>query len=613
VKSRKLIYQIFPANILVTVGALLAVIWYGSSTLKAFYIDETEKSLSDRAYAIEDLFTTFLVQGDINKLEELTRKIGRKSSTRITCILPSGKVVADSAKNATQMDNHTNRPEIRKALTQQEVGSSVRFSRTIGERMLYVAIPLYDINTASKKKIIGVLRLSISVARMEATLSKVKKEVAMGILLVICIAAALTIYVSHRITNPLEEMTKGAERFAVGRFSPRLMPPPHVSSEIYALSQALNSMAAQLQERISTILRQRNELQTFLDSMLAGVITVDLDEKMISINDAASKLLDIQIENSIGKPIQDSIRNFDILGIIQKTLKDGETIEEEMTYIEDGVQYLLLANSIPLYDEEKNRFGALLVLNDITKLRRLENIRSDFVANVSHELKTPITTIKGYVETILDDSLEDRENAIRFLETVLKKANHLNAIIDDLLVLSRMEKQQEENAIRLSDMNLKPVLEEVIHTCSLKAREKDIQLKLKCSEELLIKINDVLLEQAIVNLVINSIKYSPEKSTILIRAKQKTIDETPKVVITVKDSGVGISEEHLPRLFERFYRSDKARSRKLGGTGLGLAIVKHITQAHNGTVHIKSKEGKGTSVHLVLPLSSPHSEELKAS
>ncbi len=609
-KSRKLIYQIFPANILVTVGALLAVIWYGSSTLKAFYIDETEKSLSDRAYAIEDLFTTFLVQGDINKLEELTRKIGRKSSTRITCILPSGKVVADSAKNATQMDNHTNRPEIRKALTQQEVGSSVRFSRTIGERMLYVAIPLYDINTASKKKIIGVLRLSISVARMEATLSKVKKEVAMGILLVICIAAALTIYVSHRITNPLEEMTKGAERFAVGRFSPRLMPPAHVSSEIYTLSQALNSMAAQLQERISTILRQRNELQTFLDSMLAGVITVDLDEKMISINDAASMLLDIQMEKSIGRPIQDSIRNFDILGVIQKTLTDGETIEEEMTYDKNGTQHLLLINSIPLYDEEKTRFGALLVLNDITKIRRLENIRSDFVANVSHELKTPITTIKGYVETILDDSLEDRENAIRFLETVLKKANHLNAIIDDLLMLSRMEQQKEANAIRLSDKRLKPVLEEVIHTCWLKTEEKNITLKLKCSEALILKMNDVLLEQAITNLVINSIMYSPEKSTILIRAKKKTIDGAERLVITVKDSGVGISDEHLPRLFERFYRSDKARSRKLGGTGLGLAIVKHITQAHNGKVDIESKEGKGTSVHLILPLPSPKLENL---
>ena len=222
--------------------------------------------------------------------------------------------------------------------------------------------------------------------------------------------------------------------------------------------------------------------------------------------------------------------------------------------------------------------------------------------NVSHELKTPITSIRGYVETLLDDSCEDKENAIRFLETVLRKTNHLNAIIDDLLALSRIEQQEEADEINLTPGRIKPLLEEVIHTCALRADQKKITIKLDCPDDLIVNMNEVLLEQAVANLVINAIKYSHENSDILLVAEKKMLDDHERIVISVQDFGVGIGKEHLPRLFERFYRSDKARSRKLGGTGLGLAIVKHITQAHNGEVEVQSEEGKGTTVYLKLPV-----------
>lgn len=602
-KSKKLIYQIFPANILVTIGAILALFWYGSTTLKTFYIDETETSLLARAYSIEEQVTPLLESHDVQSLRQLARRIGRKTSSRITVISPTGLVIADSSKDQEKMDNHKSRPEIQTAFT-NKTGVSMRFSRSVGEKMLYVAIPLYGSKKGPQKDVTGVLRLSVSVARMEATLKKVQTDAILGMFIVVCIAALITMIVSRRITTPLEEMTKGAKRFATGQFTPRLTPPDHVSSEIETLSQALNSMAEQLQERISTILRQRDELQIFLDSMLAAVLTVDKKQRITSINSAAANLFDITPENSIGRPIFESIRNLEILKIIRKTINDGYSVEDEVHIVKKNCNHSLLTNCIPLHNEQERNFGVLLVLNDVTRLRHLENIRRDFVANVSHELKTPITAIKGYAETLLDDDMEDKANSLRFLNTVLKKANHLDAIVDDLLALSSIEHLEEAGKVNLTIQRLKPILEEAIHTCAHRTEQKNISLKLECGDDLSVYAHKVLLEQAVANLIINSIQYSSENNSILVTAKEEKHNQYRQITIDVQDFGIGIGKKHLPRIFERFYRSDTARSRKLGGTGLGLAIVKHIVQVHNGDVSITSREGEGTTVTLSLPVNA---------
>ena len=599
-QSRKLIYHIFPANILVTIGAMLAIIWYGSSTLQQFYMDETRTSLLARIYSIEDQVKLYLAEDDVSGLRGFLEKVGRKTSARITLIDPDGTVISDSLKDPEIMDNHNHRPEFLESIKRGH-GASTRFSQTLGEKMLYVAVSLSEQGEGGREEISGVLRGSVSVAKLEKTIAGVKKDMAVAIFVVVFIAALVTIIVSRRISNPLEEMTRGAERFALGEFSPHLTPPDHVATEIATLSQALNSMADQLKDRLSTVLHQRNELQTVLDSMLAAVLTVDIHGKLISLNSSASKLLNLESEKSLGKPVQELIRNIDLLQLIERAKNEGEAVEGEIEVDTKGGSSFLLTNCVHLFDENDRSFGLLLVLHDVTRLRLLENMRRDFVANVSHELKTPITSIRGYVETILDDKFEDRENGTRFLEIVLKKTNHLNAIIDHLLLLSRIEQQVEDEKIELHREHVRFVLEEAVHSCTPRAEEKQIALQLDCPDTLWVNMHDILLEQAVVNLVVNAIRYSPEGSEITISAAKQTDRTDPRIVIKVEDSGVGIGKEHLPRLFERFYRSDTARSRKLGGTGLGLAIVKHIAQAHKGDVDVQSVVGEGTSVSIILP------------
>jgi two-component system, OmpR family, phosphate regulon sensor histidine kinase PhoR len=600
-QSRKLIYHIFPANILVTVGAMLALIWYGSATLQQFYMDETRESLFARAYSIESHLSQLLAENDVSTIREFIQQIAKKTSSRITLIDAAGHVVSDSLKNPEKMDDHKNRPEFIEAKTLGH-GSSVRFSKTVGEKMLYVAIPLYREGDAKETGISGMLRVSVSVAKLEKTLDRVKKDMAIAMLVVICAAALVTIYVSRRISVPLEEMTSGAERFAVGQFTPHLLPPDHVATEIATLSQALNSMADQLQDRISTILHQRNEVQTVLDSMLAAVLTIDSNDVLVSLNSSASELLHLKRDVSVGKSVQELVRNIDLLQLIERAHVGGKAVESEIEITKNGGDSLfLLTNCVHLYDENKESFGLLLVLHDVSRLRLLEKMRKDFVANVSHELKTPITSIKGYVETVLDDELKDKENSLHFLEIVLKKSNQLNAIIDDLLLLSRIEQQEESSKIVLHLENLYPALSEAIYSCTPQAKLKQIKLLLKCPENLFVNIHETLLEQALVNLIMNAVKYSDDGSEVVVTAQRGTINDKTQIVISVQDFGIGIEKEHLPRLFERFYRSDKARSRKLGGTGLGLAIVKHIVHAHKGDVTVESEAGTGTTVSMYLP------------
>jgi two-component system phosphate regulon sensor histidine kinase PhoR len=296
------------------------------------------------------------------------------------------------------------------------------------------------------------------------------------------------------------------------------------------------------------------------------------------------------------------IRNPYILEMIDFTLKHTSQQEQKVTLFNGTEPIMLDTHAVPLRDEDDRGMGVLLVMNDLTKLNRLENIRQDFVANVSHELKTPITAIKGYVETLLDGALEDEDNARRFLNIVVRQANRLDAIVDDLLTLSRIEDREEREDIQLVEGEVGQVLESALQTCAVHADEKDIIVEVECDEELYAPINQPLLEQAVINLLNNAIAYSPHGTLITLRCQATLNRQGGRLVqISVTDNGPGIAKEHLPRLFERFYRCDKARSRDQGGTGLGLAIVKHIAHAHKGTVEVESTPGKGSTFTITLP------------
>ncbi len=353
-------------------------------------------------------------------------------------------------------------------------------------------------------------------------------------------------------------------------------------------------MAVQLDQRIKTITDQRNEQQAILAGMAEGVIAVNADEKIISINQVACRMFDIEPERAQGKRLNSAIREVELQSLVAKAISAQTDIKAEIVLERPPKRYIY-AHAALLREQDGQ--GAVIVLNDITQIRKLEEMRKEFVANVSHELKTPITSISGFVETLLDGALDEPEDAEKFLKIISKQAEQLNAIIDDLLLLSKMEQEGEKQGIKLDQYKLKGVFMAAIQSLSKKAKLKNVDIKLSCEQDLSARINQSLLTHAVINLLDNAINYSEPQSRVELTALQKE----GEIKIAVSDQGQGIAKQHLPRLFERFYRVDKARSRKQGGTGLGLAIAKHIAAAHRGYIDVQSEPGQGSTFTIHLP------------
>ena len=587
-KRKKLIWQLFPSFLLITLISLLAVSWYASSSLHHFFLDQTAADLKIRALLAKKQIVAHLVPLDAAEVDAICKEIGMQSDTRITVILPSGQVIGDSRETPQQMDNHANRPEIAMALAGNP-GQFTRYSNTLRQQMMYVAVPLQkDLTT------LGVIRTSVPITSIKAELRSIQTKIAMGGLLIAVLAAWISLLISRRIIRPIEEMKKDTERFADGDLSPRLTVPD--SEELASLAEALNQMAAQLDHRIKTIVSQRNQLETVLASMLEGVVAIDNEERIINLNAAAAGFFECHPENCPGRNLQEVIRNSTLQRFVRKSISSKVTKEDDISLHHNGEKTLHLQSS-PLLDANKEQIGTLVVFNDVTHLRRLEDMRRDFVANVSHEIKTPLTAIKGFVETLRLGNVDKPEETERFLGIIEKHVDRLSFIVEDLLSLSRIEQEDERDAIQIEKGVILDVLKSAIQTCRSKAKEKKIVISHICDPKLTSHFDSSLLEQALVNLLDNAIKYSEPDSAIYLKANLNDAE----VKIIVEDRGIGIAKKHLPRLFERFYRVDKARSRNLGGTGLGLAIVKHIAQAHGGNVSVESTLGEGSVFTIHLP------------
>ncbi len=590
---RRLFWKLFLPNLAIVAAALIVTGFFVSATARHFLREQIAADLRVQARMLAHRLADQLDRPD--EVQAICAELGREAAQpgiRFTVVHISGQVLGDSAENPDVMDNHANRTEIREALRPDSdgVGRSTRRSATLREEMMYVAVPITGPDGP-----VGTARVAIALTSVRETTAAIHRRIAIGIGFVGLAGALAALWISRTLARPLATMERGAERFAAGDLSGRLPVPDTV--ELAGLAEALNSMAAELDRRINTVVQQRAEQEAILASMSEGVLAVDGEEQVISMNRTAAQMLTINREQAVGRTIQEVVRNPELQQFIQKALEEPDGISTDLEIRAEGQPRLLEMYSAQLTAPNGLRKGVVVVMNNVTRVRQLENLRRDFVANVSHELKTPITSIKGFVETLLDGALDNPDEARRFLHIVENHADRLTAIIEDLLLLSRIEQDQEKSGIGLDVWPVADILRSAAESCQVRADENNVALTLECLEELSARVNAQLLELAVVNLIDNAIKYSDQGDSVGVSARQ--IDG--RIALTVSDTGCGIASKHLPRLFERFYRADKARSRSLGGTGLGLAIVKHIVRAHRGEVTVESEPGKGSTFTIWLP------------
>jgi two-component system phosphate regulon sensor histidine kinase PhoR len=553
-------------------------------------LQETRRTLQTRASLLRDIAASALDSAEHVRLQEHLRLLGDASGTRFTVIKDDGTVVADSEEEPARLGNHADRPEI-VAARFHGFGTATRVSHALGTRMMYVALPIQV-----QGQLLGYVRTALPFTVIDARLAHLRNVVSLGSGVAAAVGLLLGFFFARRITQPLRSMTTAAALIAGDGYDQRVR--KRTTDEIGELADAFNRVSYHLRERMEIIAKDHNQLLAVLGSMVEGVIAVDSDEHVVHMNQAAGTILRASPEASIGKRVWEVTRVRAIVETIADTIGSaGEIIREARIMALAGEQVVEMHAS-PLRSSKGELAGAVVVLHDVTELRRLENVRREFVANVSHELKTPVTTIKGFIETLRDGALDDREQAERFLEIVARHADRLHAIIEDLLSLSRLEQGAEAMELPRSEEVLAEVFQAVVQDCAAKAEARQITISSSCEPALRLCINAPLLEQAVVNLLDNAINFSKAGSTVWLEATHRE----EEVAIRVRDQGVGIPQEHLSRLFERFYRVDKARSREHGGTGLGLAIVKHIALVHGGWVSVTSRVGQGSTFTLHLPI-----------
>lgn len=587
---KTLFMSVFPPVFAILILALASATWFAAEAMRDFHRQEVTTTIQIRARLIERDINSLFKKPDPAGINALCREFGDLTGSRITAVLPTGDVVGDSQEDPAVMDNHADRPEVMEAMA-GGVGEEIRYSHTLHSNSVYVAIPVRAAETGS---IIGILRVSESLAAVDHALDQLYAKAAAGTAVVAALAAVVIFLLARHATRPLKRMVRETRLLADSQFSPHIHVPSSV--ELAELANAMNQMADQLRERIETITHQRSELDAVLGSMTEGVLAIDMNERILTLNSATARMLQINQAGARGRNVQEVLRNPRFLSSIERMYQTFEPFEEE--FILSGVpeRHIHLSAS-GLRADNGRQLGILFVLQDITNQRRLERARSDFIANVTHELKTPVTSIKGYAETLLTDGKDDPETLNRFLEIIARQADRLSALVDDTLSLTSLERSETECDVVFEPLRALDLLEAARNVCAQKAAASNIDIVLDCPEEIVIRGNEVLLERALVNLLDNAIKHSTPNSQIQILVHQ----QDAQTAISVKDTGCGIEAQHLSRIFERFYRVDSARTRKMGGTGLGLAIVKHIASLHNGTVTVESVPSKGSCFTLHLP------------
>ena len=463
-----------------------------------------------------------------------------------------------------------------------------------GRRWLVVAVP----RGPSGGPPTIIVRLAADATARDLGLKRSQAWLAGGAAAIAALAIAAGWLLAGQAARPIEELCLAATRLAAGDVGSPL--PSTELAEVAELTAAFGLLREQLVERGLTIGRQGTQQEAVLGSMIEGVLAIDARQRIVGMNRAAADLLGVDLDDVLRRPLQDVVRNPDLRRFALLAIDCRGPVEDDLVLRGTRDRTIRLRGTA--LRDVSGEGGAVIVLNDVTDIERLESVRRDFVAHVSHELKTPVASIKGFVETLLDGAVDDPGNSRRFLEIVGRQADRLASIIEDLLALSRIEQSEGAGNLPLEPTRIADVFAAALADCGPRAAERSILLETNCPESIMTEVNPPLLEQAVINLIDNAIKYSGPGSTVRVTVGIEGDVTGGGLVIRVADEGAGIDPEHLPRLFERFYRVDKARSRKLGGTGLGLSIVKHIVQAHRGGITVESTPGVGSTFTIRVPL-----------
>jgi two-component system, OmpR family, phosphate regulon sensor histidine kinase PhoR len=574
--KKSIFFKIFGGYLLLTTALCGLIIVFSYYVIRSSHIETKAKELTDLAIALKAEITPFVESKKINQLDIFLKDLGKGIHARITIMDPDGVVLSDSEQNPLIMENHRTRTEVAQALD-GNTGRFLRLSETLKQEMLYIAIPVVKNN-----KIIYVLRVSNLLKEITTTTKQLEEKIIV-IAIVISIAALIFAFLfSRSIALPVRELRGALHKVASKNFNVRVF--LKNNDELKELAESFNYMIAEMERLFGELSRQKEELDSIISSLQEGILVLDKEERVLIANESLQIITGKNLEK--GKFYWEILRQPKLNELIKSVRRARQNSTEE---IELNNKTFLCSATFLQYKEE-----ITVVFHDITEIKKLQKIKTDFVLNVSHELRTPLTSIKGFIETIETRAL-DEENK-RYVGIVKRNTERLINIINDLLSLTEME--EKGTKLQLETVNLKDIIEHALIVFEQQIQSKDFHISLSIEPNLpTVQGDPFKLEQVFINLIDNAMKYT-EKGGITIEMKS----QDKKIVITLQDTGPGISPEHLSRIFERFYVVDKSRSKKLGGTGLGLSIVKHVILLHNGTIKAESTLGRGTTFIITLPV-----------
>lgn len=587
----KLLWQVYAGYVTIVIISTLIVGILNSRQISEEGMRDIHQSLSAHTELLAEIAKLSLQPNnvDFKSLQQTLKQLGKNTRSRLTIIANDGIVLADSREHPEKMDNHSQRPEIIDARTQGSSTTS-RYSQTLKQKMIYRALRIDQ-----DQKPLGFVRVSLPLNRIDHRLAQSRLAVLFGAGISGIAALLIGFYFARRFTDPLIKMTENAEAIAQGDYHRRIT--IKQQNEIGSLAKAFNSMARNSSQRMEEITADRNRYATIFAGMVEGVISIDEHQKIIHINRTAAELLELSATQCINKSIWEELRITEISQALEQAMAKKNVVKIQMRRSTDHLDQVVDIHIAVLCDNADHSIGAVIVLNDISELDHLMRIRQDFVANASHELKSPITVIRGLTETILDDDEMDPATQHRFIEKIHNQSHRLSSLVSDLLTISRLESNQDEQ--HFQSINYLNIIKKSIKAIEVSCQEKELSVTINLPKKNIHLLGDEQgISQLVDNLLDNAVKYTPLGGSLLIQLEVHELTST----LRIQDSGVGISPQYQHRIFERFYRVDKARSRELGGTGLGLSIVKNIAEQHGGSVSVSSQPGQGATFKVELPL-----------